>query len=1344
MKNLFLFSILLLLLPSISNSQNYALKFIERSDVVVTGRDDGDNEWTVEFWVKKLQNSSYSTLINGQAGKIMLESWGNNQKIGITKKGAADWAFNYSVPTNQWTHVAIVSSNNVSKLFINGVLTDQMQNTIPQPLYSFSMAGEAPKMIIDELRFWNYARNTQQISENYKHSVDINSQGLIGYYYFDDQAEQTTDLSPLHINGTIQGAEYVLNDNPDFTTTLPDMTYSDFHAENFNEYFVKPGAENQDIVRLIIATEGVINPLQLSKITVNLNGTDDLQDIKNVKVFSTGNNPQFSTEHQFGTTLNPNTNTLEFNDDVTLFPGNNYLWLSVDVAADATVGNRVDGEALTATVNNIEYSVSAASDFSGKRFILDNIPDMPPERNTIVPKPQYADIDTSKRFVLTSQTKIVINRDSIANDAAEFSAYLNKATGYLFNVVQNNDTSGNIYLNILENKNEQLGKEGYRLLCNENGISIAANTLDGLFYGTQTLRQLLPPAIESEIVINNVTWDVPYASIIDKPKFSWRGLHLDVSRHFFSIEFIKKYLDIMAFNKLNRFHWHLTDDQGWRIEILSKPLLQTVSAWRTCNGETYGGYYTQEQITEIVNYAAKKHIMVIPEFEMPGHTVEVLAAYPELSCATATQPYGGPFNVRCAWGTSADIFCAGKEATFDFIEDVLDEICELFPGPYIHLGGDEAVKDRWEQCPDCQARIQNEGLSNEEELQRYFMERVGNYLASKGKKWIGWSEITYGGVPENATVMSWLGESSAIIAAQQGHDAILTPYNVLYLDARNSDSPDEPPAIGYAPNTIEEIYNYNPMPAQLDETQQQYILGPQSCLWTEFISEEWHAQYMILPRIFALSEIGWSGNTNDFNDFRRRIYPLFSRLDLMGYSYRPLDFPEGEILPPQINTCKNQIKLKINIPATSFYWNNENHSTTPEITVTNSGTYKCYINYLNKIYEVSTKVTFKEPVEKPVIDTSSQGWNSNGNADNYLWYNFNDLVFAGLTYNPPENANPNNYFVSGVQQINKKDAVYLTGKNDYILFNNSEFLNNTQHFTLEAWINIKSYPNWAQVFTKRLNLTDRISVEFLDNRIYFEVCNGANTYGVTQSPILKKNEWHYYTFVYDGTAENNNKKLKIYVDGQQKILLFAGNIPATTANNDIPLTVGSLMANPEIEITDIKLWNKSVTENEINIYKQIQLNGDENNLVYYLKTEGETDSILTNETINNNYTAHIAGFSDVNRKNEFLGFLLYSCESEKWNVGNLLTGIKHKNNDVNFKIIPNPASQTIKIIYHSNKKNNKKINIYDISGRLLISKNLGNNSNLNSKINISQLNKGYYIVELLTNNNTIKKRLVVQ
>jgi hexosaminidase len=1333
---------LLLMILAVSGfTQNYALQFSNNYQTVNLGRDEVPGKWTLEAWVKKTSASGYSTLFDGQSGKIMLESWGNNYKVGITKKGVADWAFNYVVPMGQWTHLAFVCDGTNTKLYVNGIYKDQMNQVIAMPFTTMGMNGETPKMILDEVRYWNTARTEQQIADNAFHSADPSAEGLIGYFYLDDQAAEVSDLSPVHQNGQIFGPVYVANDNPDFTTTLPEMTYSDLEAENYNEYFVKPGSRNQDILRITVSTTGVTNALHLTSLTVNTEGTDNINDITTVKMYYTGTNNIFEPEELFGDSLTPVTGEMTFSGETTLKPGHNYFWLVYDIADNATEDDKLDATFLNAVINGENHPADTLL-LSGYRIIKNGVPLVPEARNAVIPKPRSMTIDTTRWFELTGTTKIVVT-DSTLQEGNRFSAFLQTATGFPFEVENSGDPQGNISLQILESYDQEIGKEGYYLICDDNGIRIKANTTDGIFYGTQTLRQLLPNAIESNEVTDDVQWNVAFVSITDYPRYSWRGLHLDVSRHFFSVDFIKKYLDIMALNKLNRFHWHLTDDQGWRIEIKGKPKLQTISAWRTCNGEQYGGYYTQEEIKDIVKYAAEKHIMVIPEMEIPGHTIEVLAAYPELSCATATAPHGGPFSVRCAWGTSADIFCAGKEATFEFIEDVLDEIVELFPGPYIHLGGDEAFKDKWKQCPDCQARIQEEGLQNEEELQRYFMERIGNYLATKNKKWIGWSEITYGGVPENATVMSWLGESSAITAAQQGHDAILTPYNVLYLDALNSNDPDEPPAIGYSPNTIEEIFFYDPMPSGLTEDQQQYILGPQSCLWTEYISEESHAEYMILPRIFALSEIGWYGNSGDFDDFRERLYPKFARLDMLGYNYRPLDFPKN-LLPEAVSTCDDSVVLQIDVPATSFYWNDQKHSTFSKITVRQSGIYKCYVNYLGKVYQVTSKVTLKDPVTEPEVDPTDQGWNASGNADLWLWYDqYEHLVFAGNPYDPPSDADPADFTISGVNKINKKGDIYITGSDDLVKLDNSDFLNNTTAFTIEGWINIHYYDMWDRLFSKRLSLTNRVAVELYDDRFFFEVGNGDNSFGYTPKGVAKKDEWHHVAFVFNGAGATNEERLKIYVDGEPESLEYYGTIPPQTAVNDTAFTIGYYTEDPEFEFTEIRLWNRALSPDEIMIRKELQLTGDEYGLEYYFKTEEEEGNILVNSATGSNFNATIIHPKPANRRTDLTGFMIYGCESPRWNVGWLITGEKEINSPFHLKIIPNPNDGHFRISMELASPDNVVLSIYDMTGKKVFQKKFAKAAVLEKNINLS-LQAGTYLLQAVTSKQKSRQLFIIQ
>ncbi len=426
-----------------------------------------------------------------------------------------------------------------------------------------------------------------------------------------------------------------------------------------------------------------------------------------------------------------------------------------------------------------------------------------------------------------------------------------------------------------------LPDEGYLLNINRSGVILEAGTRAGLFYGMQTLLQLI--AVRGK--------NLPRLSITDYPRFSYRGLHLDVGRHMFPPEFIKRYIDLMARFKFNRFHWHLTEDQGWRIEIKKYPRLQEVAAWRDetivghagksnkYDGQRYGGYYTQEEIRDIVNYAAQRHITIIPEIEMPGHSRAALAAYPNLGCT------GGPYAVATTWGVFEDVYCAGKEETFTFLQDVLDEVIGLFPGTYVHIGGDECPKKRWKECRLCQQRIKNEKLKDEHHLQSWFIQRIEKYLNSKGRKIIGWDEILEGGLAPNATVMSWRGEEGGIAAAKQQHTVIMTPGNWCYLDHYQASPETEPLAIGGL-TTVEEVYSYEPLPASLTETEQQYILGAQGNVWTEYMKTPEHVEYMVYPRALALAEVVWTPKEKrNYEDFLRRLKQLQPWLDALQVNY---------------------------------------------------------------------------------------------------------------------------------------------------------------------------------------------------------------------------------------------------------------------------------------------------------------------------------------------------------------------------------------------------------------------------------------------------------------------------
>ena len=445
-------------------------------------------------------------------------------------------------------------------------------------------------------------------------------------------------------------------------------------------------------------------------------------------------------------------------------------------------------------------------------------------------------------------------------------------------------------------RDKSLASGEYTIEVGEKAVKVKSSDFYGTLYAIQTLKQLLPAAIYGREQKPDEDWTLPCVTIKDKPRFGYRGMHLDCSRHFFGVDEVKRYLDVMAVYKLNRLHWHLTDDQGWRVEIKGYPELTQISAYRqgTCIGKDfdsndgirYGGYYTQDQIREIVDYATALGITIVPEIDLPGHMVAALAAYPELGCT------GGPYEVWTRWGISDDVLCPGKPETFAFLEGVLGEIAELFPGEYVHIGGDECPKTQWEESPECQALIAELGLKDdqnataEQYLQNYVMERMMNFLATKGKKAIGWDEILEGKLAEGTTVMSWRGAAGGIKAAGMGYDVIMTPNSHFYLDYYQSKDQDaEPLAIGgYLP--IEKCYSFDPFEG-IEAPMQKHILGVQANLWTEYIATPEHLEYMLLPRMLALSEVQWCApEIRNFDRFKDALIGHhFTILDTMGYTY---------------------------------------------------------------------------------------------------------------------------------------------------------------------------------------------------------------------------------------------------------------------------------------------------------------------------------------------------------------------------------------------------------------------------------------------------------------------------
>ena len=446
-------------------------------------------------------------------------------------------------------------------------------------------------------------------------------------------------------------------------------------------------------------------------------------------------------------------------------------------------------------------------------------------------------------------------------------------------------------------KDASMGPEEYSIDILKKSCLVKASAYNGFLYAVQTLKQLTDPAIYSKKIDPAQKFFFPCVSIKDKPRFAYRGMHLDCARHFFSVEEVKKYLDVMAVHKLNRLHWHLTEDQGWRVEIKKYPKLTEVGAFRngtmigkdfnSNDGKRYGGYYTQEQMKDIVAYAESLGIIVIPEIDLPGHMLGALAAYPELGCT------GGPYEVWTKWGISNQVLCPGKEAMFTFLEDVFTELMEIFPSEYIHIGGDECPKTEWEKCPDCQARIKALGIKGDDKhtaeqyLQSYVTARVQEFLNKHGRKIIGWDEILEGNLAPGATVMSWRGVKGGIQASAMGFDVIMTPNTYCYFDYYQSEDKDkEPLAIG-GNLPLDKVYGYEPFDG-LDAAQQKHILGVQANLWTEYIGTNEYLEYMLLPRMAALSEVQWcNSSVKDFNRFSSSLKDeSFKIYDILGYNYR--------------------------------------------------------------------------------------------------------------------------------------------------------------------------------------------------------------------------------------------------------------------------------------------------------------------------------------------------------------------------------------------------------------------------------------------------------------------------
>lgn len=591
---------------------------------------------------------------------------------------------------------------------------------------------------------------------------------------------------------------------------------------------------------------------------------------------------------------------------------------------------------------------------------------------TIIPQPVSMSVQDGY-FIIDKNTSLVFKeKEKDLRQAANFfNAFIKDVAGYALPLHAKKKKTV-----LLEIKNtKKIGDEGYLLNVSPTDIKIVANTKAGIIYGMQSLIQTLPQ------IRTNAALTVPCMKIMDYPRFKWRGMHLDVSRHFFSPDVIKEYIDLMAAYKFNTFHWHLCDAQGWRLEIKKYPKLTSAGAWRpdrrgvpwreiqpSKEGEImdYGGYYTQEQVKNIVAYARERNITIVPEIEMPGHSAAALSAYPYLSCTQ--QPQLVP-TARVYPGIENN-YCVGNDSVFTFLENVLTEVMQLFPSKYIHVGGDEVNKTSWKACPKCQALKNKLGLKDENELQSYFIRRIEKFLIAHHRKLIGWDEILEGGLAPEATVMSWRGEAGGIQAAKMHHDVVMSPGKPLYFDKYQIGAGDEPPAIGGL-NTLKMVYDYNPVPKELDSIEAKYILGGQANVWTEFISTAEHLEYMVLPRMLALSEAVWTpGENKNYADFYRRLQNQFKVFDQKGYHYCSGNF--NVAIKPVSENGKLFVTLSTEIPDASIYYTTDgrnpdtsSHKYTNAIAVDSSFTLKAVTVVNGKVISTKTaerKLELRQPI----------------------------------------------------------------------------------------------------------------------------------------------------------------------------------------------------------------------------------------------------------------------------------------------------------------------------------------------------------------------------------------------
>lgn len=570
----------------------------------------------------------------------------------------------------------------------------------------------------------------------------------------------------------------------------------------------------------------------------------------------------------------------------------------------------------------------------------------------VVPLPKAISLSDKNPFVIDKNTLIVYQNthEELQKEAIFLADYIEDILGFRLSVRSTDHLLTNA-INLIIKEDYFDNNDAYQITVNDNVIKITSSNTSGIFYGIQTLRKSLPVGTKA----SKITF--PAGIITDWPRFAYRGMHLDVSRHFFPIDSVKVYLDVMAMHNLNKFHFHLTDDQGWRIEIKKYPKLTEIGAWRsgTLIGKTmafdtirHGGYYTQEELKDLVKYAEDRHITIIPEIDLPGHMLAALASYPELGCT------GGPYEVWKQWGVSENVICAGNEKAMQFLEDVLLEVMDIFPSEYIHIGGDEVPRDRWRECPKCQAKIKELGLksddkhSAEDYLQSYVMSRMEQFIENHGRHIIGWDEMLDGELAPNATVMSWRGSSGGYKAAKMHHNVIMTPNDYLYFDYYQSLDTDSEPEAGGGYNSVKKVYSLDPIPEGLTQDEEQYILGPQANIWTEYTSEFNVVLFRMLPRLGALAEVQWcSPEQKDYDDFVKREYRLTKLYNLYHWTYAKHIFDLDVKIIPNVKEGIIEVTMLKQVDG-QIYYSIDNQSIkqyTKPLSIDKNCHLECFVEY---------------------------------------------------------------------------------------------------------------------------------------------------------------------------------------------------------------------------------------------------------------------------------------------------------------------------------------------------------------------------------------------------------------